>query len=94
MTVHSIVALDSSTAVKLSPEGGRHSGVDLTIQNPNDSGYIYIGAENVTTTNYGYRILPNHAISFELAGTDHLYAVASTSMNTATITIALESQGR
>lgn len=89
-TVHNLVALNSSTPVKLSPEGSTHSGVDITIQNANDSGYIYVGGAGVSTTNYGFRILPNHSISFELSGKDHLYAVSSTSLSAAVIMIALE----
>lgn len=89
-TTHALVALNSSTAVKLTPEGQTHSGVDITIQNPNNSGYIYIGGTGVTTSNYGFRILPNHSIAFELLGKDHIFAVASTSLNAAVITVALE----
>lgn len=89
-TTHALVALNSSTAVKLTPEGTTHSGVDITIQNPNDYGYIYIGGTGVTTSNYGFRILPNHSIAFELLGKDHIFAVASTSLNAAVITVALE----
>lgn len=89
-TTHGLVALNSSTAVKLTPEGQTHSGVDITIQNANDAGYIYIGGSEVSTSNYGFRLLPNHSIAFELLGKDHIYAVASTSMNAAVITVALE----
>ena len=91
-TTHALVALNSSTAVKLTPAVDTHSGLDFTIQNPNDSGYIYLGGVGVTTTNYGFRILPNHSISFELPSKDHIYAVASTSLNAAVISIGLESK--
>lgn len=89
-TSHKIVALTSSTPVKLTPEGQTHSGVDITIQNQHATGYVYIGGEGVTTTNYGFRILPNHSIAFELTGKDHIYAVSSTNLNAAVITVALE----
>ena len=91
-TTHAIVALNSSTAVKLTPTSEVHSGLDFTVQNPNDSGYVYLGGVGVTTSNYGFRILPNHSISFELPPYDHLYAVASTSLNAAVISIGLESK--
>lgn len=66
--------------------------MDITIQNVNDSGYIYVGDGGVTTTNYGYRILPNHAISFELSGKDDLYLIAENSnMLAAVLKINLES---
>lgn len=51
--------------------------MDITLQNVNDYGYIYVGAEGVSSSSYGYRISPNHAISFELPGTAALYAVSS-----------------
>ena len=91
-TTHALVALNSSTAVKLTPTADIHSGLDFTVQNANDSGYIYVGGVGVTTSNYGFRLLPNHSISFELPPYDHLYAVASTSLNAAVISIGLESK--
>jgi hypothetical protein len=57
---------------------GTHSGIDITLQNVNASGYIYIGGDSeISDTNYGFRIMPNHSISFELPGRDELYAIAS-----------------
>jgi hypothetical protein len=57
---------------------GTHSGIDITLQNVNASGYIYIGGDSeISDTNYGFRIMPNHSISFELPGKDELYAIAS-----------------
>lgn len=76
-TNHNLITLNSS-AVRVSPPGV-HSGMDITIQNVNPSGYIYVGAENVSSSSYGFRISPNHAISFELPGTDSLYVIASAS---------------
>lgn len=52
--------------------------MDITIQNTDDAAYVYVGAEGVTTSNYGYRLMPNSAISFELPGTDALYAISDT----------------
>ena len=90
-TSHNIYTVGSSTAVQVSPNN-THSGVDITIQNINASGYIYVGNENVTTSSYGFRILPNHSISFELASPDALYAIGSTGgLSVAVITIGLES---
>jgi hypothetical protein len=78
MATHNLVNLSNSSATLLSPYG-RHSGVDITIQNVNADGYVYIGSDNTTSsTNFGYRISPNHAISFELPGTDAIYAIGST----------------
>jgi len=77
MSQHSLITLSNTTATRLTPNGG-HSGMDITLQNVNDTGYIYIGAEGVAIANYGYRIAPNTAISFELPGQDALYAIGST----------------
>lgn len=93
MTTHEIFNLSTSVPTRLTPLG-THSGIDITIQNINESGYIYIGSEDVTTTSYGFRILPNHSISFELAGEDSLFAVSSVAdLDIAVIKIGLESQG-
>ena len=67
--------------------------MDITLQNVGESGYVYVGGEVVSTTNYGYRILPDHAISFELAGQDALYLIADNADTpVAVITINLEQQ--
>jgi hypothetical protein len=76
-TTHSLVTLSDSEGTRLSP-AGLHSGVDITIQNVDESAYVYIGGEDVTTSDYGYRLMPNSAISFELPGRDALYAVSDT----------------
>lgn len=89
-TRHSVVALSTSTPVRVTPFG-THSGVDITIQNINSTGYVYVGGADVSTTDYGFRILPNHSISFEVTGRDQLYLVSSAgSMNAAVIMISLE----
>jgi hypothetical protein len=57
---------------------GIHSGMDITIQNVHETAYVYVGAEGVSSSNYGYRIAPGHAISWELPGRDALYAISNT----------------
>jgi len=91
MALHNLITLSNLSTTRLSPNGV-HGGVDITIQNVNDSGYIYIGSNSsVASSDYGYRILPNHAISFELPGTDSLYAIASNNgMNVAVMITNLE----
>lgn len=91
MASHALISLSNTTPTALTPEN-KHSGMDITIQNVNASGYIYIGGtDSLTSTNYGFRILPNHSISFELPGVDYLYALASTtSMSAAVIKTNLE----
>jgi hypothetical protein len=72
---------------------GIHSGMDITLQNVNPSGYIYIGGDDqISDTDYGFRIMPNHSISFELPGQDTLYAISSiNAMKVAVIKTNLES---
>jgi len=77
MTTHKIETL-GETPTKITPNG-THSGMDITIQNVNTSGYIYVGGEGVSTSNFGYRLMPNHAISFELSGQDDLYLIGESS---------------
>jgi hypothetical protein len=92
MASHNLINLSNTSATRLAPNG-THSGVDLTVQNVNASGYIYLGAnDSVSSSSYGFRILPNHSISFELPGSDNLYAVASTTgMQAAVMITNLES---
>lgn len=91
MTESTRQPLSTSTPLRLSPNG-THSGLDFTIQNCNDSGFIYLGgSSSLTSENYGFRILPNHSISFELPGQDAIYALASTSeMSVSTMYTSLE----
>ncbi len=92
MTMHSLTTLSNTSATRLTPNG-THSGMDITLQNVNSSGYIYVGGNNeISDTDYGFRIMPNHSISFELPGKDELYAISSTdNMKLAVIKINLES---
>ena len=91
MTANIRQSLSDTVPLRLTPNG-THSGLDFTIQNSNDAGYIYLGGNaSLTSTNYGFRILPNHSISFELPGQDAIYALASTSgMFVSTIATSLE----
>ena len=74
MTTHATISLSSETATRLT-HNGLHSGMDITIQNFDDAAFVYIGGEDVTTENFGFRLNPGSAISFELPGRDALYAV-------------------
>ena len=76
MTTHALTTLSSTSATRLTPNG-IHSGMDITIQNTDESAYVYIGGEGVTSSDYGYRISPSAAWSVELPGQDELYAISS-----------------
>jgi hypothetical protein len=90
MTQHATITLSNSTPIRITPFGTT-SGIDFTIQNVDSEAYVYIGGEDVSPSNFGYRISPNHAISFELGGRDPLYAVSDTNESLiATIQVGLE----
>lgn len=91
MARHQIIQL-GLTATAVSPTG-THSGMDITIQNLSLSDYVYIGGKGVTNESFGYRLLPNHAFSIELAPTDSIFAVAdSENVSVAVLQANLESQ--
>ena len=90
MTEHKIVVVNTTSPILLSPPG-THSGVDITIQNVNSEGYIYLGGNELTSSSYGFRIDPSHAISFELSGKDDIYAIGSTNgLSLSVLSISLE----
>ncbi len=93
MALHNLVTLSNSSTTRLSPNG-IHGGIDITIQNVNATGYVYLGANSsVSSLDYGFRIMPNHSISFELPGTDALYAIASSNGLQAAVIITNLEQG-
>jgi len=77
MTQHSLTTLSNTSATRLTPNG-THSGMDITIQNVDESAIVYIGGEGVTSLNYGYRLSADNAFSIELSGLDALYAITNT----------------
>ena len=77
MTTHATISLSSETATRLTPNG-LHSGMDITIQNFDDAAFVYVGGQDVTTEDFGFRLSPGSAISFELPGKDALYAITDT----------------
>jgi hypothetical protein len=90
MTQHALTTLSNTTATLLTPSG-IHSGLDITIQNTHATALVYIGGEGVTSSNYGYRISPNHAWSIELSGRDSLYAITNTDgSNVAVLSTSLD----
>jgi hypothetical protein len=75
-TRHNIFNFNGTDSLRVSPDGV-HSGTDVTIQNLDNSEYIYIGGVTVDSENFGYRLAPGAAISFELSGRDALYAIST-----------------
>jgi hypothetical protein len=75
---HEILSLSDTEATELTPEGRIHSGLDLTIQNLSETAHIFIGAVDVTTESYGFKLAPGAGFSIELNPRDELYAIADT----------------
>jgi hypothetical protein len=86
MANHSVKAV-SSTPVLLSPVPA-HSGADVIIQN-NSAVDIFIGADDVTTTSYGFKLAANAAISLRLSGRDTIYAVSDSATTVNVLTVGL-----
>ena len=90
MTIHAKVILSNASATRITPNG-TNSGIDFTIQNIDSAAYVYIGGQGVTASNYGYRIAPDNAISFELTGRDAIYAISNVNGSAiATVQVGLE----
>ena len=58
-TTHKIYTLSDTTASRVTP-AETHSGMDITIQNINSSGVVYIGGEGVSSSNFGFRLGADH----------------------------------
>lgn len=77
-TYHALVTLSNSTATELTPAGSVHSGLDLTVQNIDETATIYIGGAGVTASSYGFKIAPGAGFSVELNPRDQLFAISDT----------------
>jgi hypothetical protein len=87
---HRIVSLNSSTATRLTPNGG-HGGMTLTIQNSSASDIVYIGGTaEVTSSNYGFKLVAGAAIAIDLPSSYPLWAIGSTTVNVSILQIGLE----
>lgn len=55
-----------------------YEGQSLLIQNPSSTVTVYIGGSNVTSSVYGYQLLPLQTLTIDLSRGEHIYgAVAS-----------------
>ena len=84
-TVHQTYTLIASgTAYEIIPVLGGN-GKDITIQNNNATANIFIGGTGVTTSDYGFKLVPNGAISFNLDPQENVWATSDTSSATVNI---------
>jgi len=75
MTTHALTSLTTS-ATRITPNG-KHSGMDITIQNVDETAIVYLGGEGVTSSNYGFKLNPLEIFSIELSGVDAIYALST-----------------
>jgi len=75
MTTHALASLTTS-ATRITPNG-IHSGMDITIQNVDETAIVYLGGEGVTSNSYGFKLNPLEVFSAELPGADALYALST-----------------
>jgi|SanBayMetagenome_1026888.scaffolds.fasta_scaffold55631_2 hypothetical protein len=80
-------ALSTTVAAQLSVEDIAQGMNTLVVQNINDSGFVYLGNENVSTSDYGFKLFPGQALSIELRPYDRLYAVSSASSMEAAVMV-------
>ena len=85
---HDLLTLSNSTPTELTP-GARHSGLDVTIQNVDETAIVYIGGATVTTSDYGFKLVPGAGFSVELHPNDRLYAISDTNGSNAALLRAL-----
>lgn len=69
----------TSTATLLSSGSAGRDGQTLLIQNPAGNSTLYIGASDVTTSNYGYALPANGDMSISLQNGESLYGVVPVS---------------
>lgn len=79
MIRHEIKSLSNTVASNLDIQQAIKSAYTLIIQNVNSSGYIYVGNNNVTNINYGFKLYPTQIATIELPSRNSLYAVSSQS---------------
>lgn len=76
-TYHELMTLSNTSASEITP-GANHSGLDVTVQNVNETAVLYLGASDVTTSNYGFRLQPGDAFSVEMDPRNQLFVISDT----------------
>lgn len=61
----------------------------LSVQNIMESGYAYLGGENVSINNYGHKLYPGQSFTIELAPNDKLFAVGDSGVSVAIFTLEI-----
>lgn len=87
MIRHSIKTLSTTTPLELTIEDSINGVNTFIVQNTNDTDYVYIGNSNVSSSSYGFMLYPRQAFTAELRPHDRLYAVASSAVSVACMSI-------
>ena len=86
-TTHNTLYVSDTSTVIVDATGG--FGHDVTIQN-NGSEVLFLGGNNVNNEDFGFKLAPNAAISFELDGQDAIYGYCNNSTFVTVLRINLE----
>lgn len=54
-----------------------YEGQSLLIQNPSTTVTVYIGGSDVTSSIYGYQLLPLQSVTIDLSSNEHIYAAVA-----------------
>lgn len=87
MIRHELKTLNTTTPVELTIEDSINSVSTLVVENINDSGDIFIGNNLVSSNNYGFKLYPRQAFTVELRPQDRIYAIATSEMQIACMSI-------
>jgi len=81
------LTLSTSTPIELTIADTVQSSNTLVVQNNNDSGYIYLGTDSVSSSSYGYKLFPGQGFTIELSAYSRLYALCSANTMTAAVMV-------
>ena len=87
MIRHSIKTLSTTTPVEATIEDSVNGVCTLVVQNVNGVSNVYLGNENVSSSNYGFLLLPRQAFTVELRPNDRVYAIGDSATNIACMSI-------
>jgi len=87
MIRHSVKTLSTTTPVEVTIEDSVNGVCTLVVQNVDDGSNVYLGNENVSSSNYGFLLFPHQAFTVELRPHDRLYAIGASTTNIACMSI-------
>ncbi|MEY4332139.1 MAG: hypothetical protein RLZZ196_877 [Bacteroidota bacterium] len=83
---HKIQPLNS-TAINLVVREATDAINSMSIQNVSNSGFAYLGASGVTSSDYGIKLFPGQIYTIELAPSDDIWAVGDSGVSVAIFNI-------